>query len=369
MVAPLFPERLERLQATLKRKRISALLVTHPANRRYLSGYTASDNGIQETSGVLLIQAKGTPYLLTDSRYTLQAEEEAEGFAVLLYAKGLMSCLKKLLPELGVKNLGFESHYLLHSTANRLTKMADRITVNLVPLTEVIERQREIKSEAEIEQIRNAVLLNEKVFKKVYSTIKPGMSEKDIAHTIENTMRRVGAERPSFETIVAFGTNAAKPHAVPGDRMLKQGETVLIDMGLVLDGYCSDMTRTFVVKKQDRFFRKRLQVVRKAQLAAMKKIRSGVTCREVDLAARQVIRKAGYGKHFGHALGHGVGIDVHEKPRLSSHSRKKLKAGMVVTVEPGIYLPDWGGIRLENMVVVRDKGCELLNKDTTFLDL
>jgi Xaa-Pro aminopeptidase len=364
-----FPERLARLQTTLRRKKLSAFLVTHPANRRYLSGYTALDHGIQETAGILLIPARGEPFLFTDSRYVLQAEQEAEGFIVRQYAKGLMPSLQKLLPELGVKKLGFESHYLLHSTAGRLSKMAGRINVEPVPLTGVVERLREVKTEEEIEKIRAAVLLNEKVFRKVYTTIRPGMSEEKIALAIDNAMRRLGAERPSFDTIVAFGTNAAKPHAVPGDRVLDKGETVLIDMGLVLDGYCSDMTRTVVVGKPDRLFSERLRVVRRAQLAAMKVIRSGVTSREVDMTARQVIRKAGYGDYFGHALGHGVGLDVHEEPRLSANSRKKLREGMIVTVEPGIYLPEWGGIRLENMVVVRDSGCELLNTDTTFLDL
>jgi Xaa-Pro aminopeptidase len=195
------------------------------------------------------------------------------------------------------------------------------------------------------------------------------MSEREIALAIELTMHELGAEGPSFDTIVAFGTNAAKPHAVPTDRILKTGDVVLVDMGLVLDGYCSDMTRTFVAGKPDTTYLERLRVVRKAQLAGINALRAGVTCKEVDQAARQVIEDAGYGKYFGHALGHGVGLAVHEEPRLSSRSRKKLKSGMIVTVEPGIYLPEWGGIRLENMVVVREDGAEPLNEDITGLDL
>ena len=364
-----FPDRLARLQTTLQRKKISAILVTHPTNRQYLSGYTGSDHGIQETAGVLLIPARGTPYLFTDSRYILQAEEEAAGFSVQLYSKGLMATLQRSLRKIGAKSLGFESHYLLHSTSQKLEKMAERINVEPIALTGTVERQREIKTEEEIARIRSAVLLNEKVFQKVYATLKPGMTEKSVALKVENTMRKMGAERPSFETIAAFGTNGAKPHAVPGKRKMQKGESVLIDMGLVLDGYCSDMTRTVTLGKPDRIFRDRLRVVRQAQLAAMKKIRAGVTCREVDLAARKIIRGAGYGDYFGHALGHGVGMECQEEPRVSSLSRKKLREGMVVTVEPGIYLPEWGGIRLENMVVVRKKKCELLNTDTTFLDL
>jgi len=364
-----YPERLFRLQAALKRKKMTAFLVTEPGNRRYLSGYSARDHNIQESSGVLLVPAGGTPYLLTDSRFKLQAEEEAAGFVVRLYSRGLMALLQKLLPQLAVRRLAFESHYILDSTAGRLRKTARRLGIEVHPVTDLVERLRIIKSEEEIEALRSSVLLNERVFQQVYADIRPGMTEVEIALAVETTMRRMGAESPSFETIVAFGPNAAKPHAVPTDRALRPGETVLIDMGLVLDGYCSDMTRTFVVGQADQTFVERLRLVRRAQMAGMEAIRDGVTCREVDRAARGIIRDAGYGDFFGHALGHGVGLNVHEGPRLGSASRKKLRSGMVVTVEPGIYIPDWGGIRLENMVVVRDDGCEGLNQDRTFLDL
>jgi len=364
-----FPERLSRLQAILKRKKISALLVTHPGNRRYLSGYTPSDHNIQESSGILLVPAKGNPNLLTDSRFFLQAEEEAAGYTVSLYSRGLIASLQKILPEMGVRRLGFESHYMLHSTAGRLAQLASDLDVELVPETSLVERLRLIKTEDEIEKIRASVLLNETVFRKIYKTVRPGMSELEIALDIESLMRKMGAESPSFETIVAFGTNAARPHAVPTGRLLRKGETVLVDMGLILDGYCSDMTRTFVVGKPDKVFIDRLRIVRQAQLAAIEIIQAGITCRQVDRAARRVIRDSGYGNYFGHALGHGVGLDVHEEPRLAYSSRKKLRPGMVVTVEPGLYLPEWGGIRLENMVVVRDDGCELLNNDKTFLEL
>ncbi|MCI5221628.1 MAG: aminopeptidase P family protein, partial [Candidatus Electrothrix sp. AR4] len=343
--------------------------ITQPENRRYLSGYTALDHGIQESAGVLLIPKKGTPWLLTDSRFELQAKEEAAGFAVELYSKGLSSLLRQLLPSKGVRRLGFESHYFLHASVGRLEKMAEKIKVELVPFTDLVERMRVIKHEDEIQLLKKSVLLNERVFQSVYNTIEPGMSELEIALALELTMRELGAERASFETIVAFGTNAAKPHAVPTDRVLRSGEIVLIDMGLVLQGYCSDMTRTFVSGKPDETFLERLRVVRKAQLSGIKAIRAGAVCREVDCAARQVIADAGYGDFFGHSLGHGVGLAVHEAPGLSSRIRKKLRAGMIVTVEPGIYLPEWGGIRLENMAVVREDGCEILNEDVTGMDL
>ena len=359
--------RLRDLRRRLRRRRLDALLVTDPANRRYLSGYTAPDHGIGESSGVLLIPARSGPLLLTDSRFALQAEEEARGYRVELYRRGLLSLLASLCDRLGIRRLGFEADYFLHSTALR---MGERLTgIDCVPTRGVVEAMRLIKDEQEIELIRRSVRMNEQVFTLVYNTIEPGMSEREIALAIELTMHELGAEKPSFETIVAFGANAARPHAVPTDRVLAAGDLVLIDMGLVLDGYCSDMTRTFVAGRPDGTYLERLRIVRRAQQAGVAAIRAGVTCRQVDRAARAVIEEAGYGKFFGHALGHGVGLAVHEGPGLSSRSRKKLRPGMVVTVEPGIYLPDWGGIRLENMVVVREDGAEPLNTDTTGLDL
>ncbi|XOF34601.1 MAG: M24 family metallopeptidase [Candidatus Electrothrix sp. YB6] len=362
-------QRIRKVRKALQRRKLDAVLISQPENRRYLSGYTAADHGIQESSGMLLIPKKGRPLLLTDSRFQLQAEQEAAEFTVELYKKGLLALLRKLLPALKIERLGFESHYFLHSSAARLQKMTGKIGVELEPLTGLIERMRKIKTEKEIQLLKKSVLLNEQVFQTVYKIIEPGMSEIEIALALEQTMRKMGAEGSSFDTIVAFGSNAAKPHAVPTNRVLRSGEIVLIDMGLVLQGYCSDMTRTFVVGKPKRKFVRRLRVVRKAQLAGMKAIRAGVSCRDADKAARRVIAEAGYGDFFGHSLGHGVGLAVHEAPSLSPRSKQKLQPGMIVTVEPGIYLPDWGGIRLENMVVVREDGCEILNKDLTGLEL
>ncbi len=365
----MYQQRIIKLQAALRRRKLDAILITEPHNRRYLSGYTAADHGIQETSGVLLICRTGRPLLLTDSRFVLQAGEEAADYEVELYPRGLQARLKSLLPGLGITRLGFESHYFLHSAATRLAKTAAAVNCETVPLTGVVERMRVIKSEEEIAVLKKSVLLNERVFQLVYNTIEPGMTEIEVALALELTMRELGAEGASFDTIVAFGTNAAKPHAVPTDRVLKSGDIVLIDMGLALQGYCSDMTRTFVAGKPDKTYLQRLRVVRRAQQAGIAAIRAGAVCRDVDRAAREVIADAGYGDFFGHGLGHGVGLAVHEDPRLGPRSRQKLRNGMIVTIEPGIYLPEWGGIRLENMAVVRRDGCEVLNQDTTGLDL
>ena len=362
-------DRILRLQTGLRRRHIDGLLVSQPDNRRYLSGYTAPDHGIQESSGLLLIPAKGRPYLLTDARFTLQAEAEAQLFLVELYSRGLLPLLERLINRLGLQSLAFESDYLLHSTYQRLAGMANKRGLTLVPQLGLIEAMREVKSAEELELLRASTRLNETVFQSVHATIEPGMTEREIALALELTMREMGAEGPSFPTIVAFGTNAARPHAVPTDRELQAGDLVLIDMGLVHRGYCSDMTRTFVAGRPDRTYIDRHRVVRAAMQAGIGAIRAGVTGAEVDRVARQVIADAGYGDHFGHSLGHGVGLAVHEAPRLSRTNRKKLRAGMVVTVEPGIYLAEWGGIRLENMVVVGEDGAEVLNRDTTGLDL
>lgn len=186
---------------------------------------------------------------------------------------------------------------------------------------------------------------------------------------LENAMRANGAERPSFETIVAGGPNGALPHAVPGPRPLRQGEPIVIDMGLILDGYCSDMTRTVVLGTPDEKTVALFRIVRQAQLAATSAIRAGITGKEADRAGRDVIRRAGLGENFGHGLGHGVGLAVHEAPSLNRRNGRKLHTGMIITIEPGVYLPGWGGIRLENMGVVEDDGCRILNRDTTMLDL
>lgn len=354
-------QRLHVLQQRLQRRKLDALLVTEPQNRCYLSGYTTPDHGIQESSGVLLIPQQGTPFLLTDSRFTLQAEEEAQGYQVEVSHKGLLALLKELLPSLGIRNLAFESHYFLHSTAGKLERLAADLGITLHPRLGLIERMREIKDAEEIQQIQAAVRLNEEVFQRIYADVSPGITEKALARRIEQTMQDMGAEGPSFPTIVAFGQNAAKPHAIPTDRVLQDGDLVLIDMGLVLQGYCSDMTRTFIVGTGNAVFLDRLRLVQAAQQAAVEIIRAGVLSSTVDLAARDLLAAAGYGDFFTHSLGHGVGLAVHEAPRLSHRSRKRLEAGMIVTVEPGIYLPDWGGIRWENMVLVQEEGCKMLN--------
>ncbi|MBU0946996.1 MAG: Xaa-Pro peptidase family protein [Proteobacteria bacterium] len=362
-------KRIESVQALLRRKKIDALLVSQPQNRRYLSGYTPIDHNIGESSGVLLIPARRPPLLLTDFRFQIQAENEVSDLEIMLYPKGLIALLHELLPDLAISCLAFESQYTLHSVAAQMQAMADTIGLTLLPVNGLIEEMRLIKSEDEIDKIRRSVLLNEQVFQQIYETIVLGQTEIDIALSLEASMRKLGAESPSFETIVATGRRSALPHAIPGPVAIEANQPLMIDMGLLLDGYCSDMTRTFVPGTRNSKYIEIHRLVRKAQQAATNTIRAGISGAAVDKAARSIISDAGYGDYFGHALGHGVGLAVHEEPRLSSRNRKHLRAGMIVTIEPGIYLPDWGGVRLENMAVVREDGCEILNQDTTWLDI
>ncbi len=365
-----YRQRRARLQATLRRKKLAALLVTRPENRRYLCGYRGGDHGIAESSGALLLPARGEARLLTDSRFTLQAEREVDGIEVVCYQRGLLALLPELLADLGLTSLAFESNYTLHATASRLQSALAKRGIKAVPNDGLVEPLRLIKEPEEIASLRRSVRLNEAVFATTLPTLTECGSEIEVALEIESEMRRQGAEGPSFATIVASGANSALPHAVPGTSPVQADGSLTIDMGLVLEGYCSDMTRNLVPGgRPDPRYLELHRLVRRAMLAGIAAIAPGVRCCDVDRAARKVISEAGYGAAFSHSLGHGVGLAVHEGPRLSRHSRQKLRPGMVVTVEPGVYLPGWGGIRLENMVVVSEDGCENLNQDTTWLDV
>ncbi len=357
-------DRIDALRQTLRAKRIDALLITAPENRRYLSGYIARDTHIAESSGVLVV-SQDKLILLTDSRYELQAREEAVGFDVVLVKRGLARTLGSILRRCGVCRLGVESHYLLLSTYKRLSRLSK---LELVETKGIVEKLRSTKTEGEIARIEEAVRLNEEVFRRVKRILKAGVTERQVAWQIENLAREAGAEDVSFEPIVAAGPNAAKPHAGTTDRVIALREPIIVDMGILLNGYCSDMTRTLWLGKPSPQFKEVYRIVREAQLAAMDSLRAGLKARDADRTARDIISKAGYGHAFGHALGHGVGLAVHEAPTVSPLSKDTLESGMVVTVEPGIYIPGWGGVRLENMVAIEDERCRLLNRDTTFYD-
>ncbi len=357
-----YPQRIERLRATMQTLSLDVFLVAIEANRRYLSGYSAEDGQFDETAGMLIITAQEL-FLATDSRYDLQAREEAAGFEVVCYRNGLLEELSGRFAELGCRRVGFESTRLSvrqHLELSSLIQKSGK-DIELVPLEAVVEAQRACKDAQEIAATRRAITCAERAFRELRTAIGPGMTEAEIARMLEDLMRASGAEGPSFPIIVASGPNSALPHAVPGRRRLQPGEPLLLDWGARVDGYCSDISRTLFCGTPDAKFKECYRTVRQAQTAAIDTIRAEQSGRDVDAVARGIIHDAGFEGRFGHSLGHGTGLFIHEAPRLSPRSEDVLQTDMLVTVEPGIYLPGWGGIRLENQVWVKEDRAEVLN--------
>ena len=355
--------RLERLRVSLDAQPFDTLLVLVSENRRYLSGYTGEDGQFDETAGVLLISREDT-LLVTDSRYDLQAIREAPLYKVIRFTKDLFQELPDILSSMGTKILGLEGVRLSFSQYQELSKaIAEKgLSIELVDSPDLVENQRIQKDPGEIEAIRSALSLTESVFIDFIHSITVGDTEKKLAWELEKRLRQAGADGLSFPTIVAAGPNSALPHAIPSDRPVRKNEPILFDFGIRLNGYCSDITRMVIIGETDDTYLGIYKTVLEAQKKAIQSICPGKSTKDVDAVARNHISEMGYGKYFGHGLGHGVGLAIHEAPRLSPFKDTPLAPGMVTTVEPGIYLADWGGIRLENMVVVTDTGAEVLNK-------
>ncbi len=357
--------RLAAIRELLSAHEIDALLVSGPENRRYLSGFTATD----PDWGMLLITASAA-FLLTDFRYQAWAQQEVRDFKIYTYKVDLAETLGEHLKELQVRRLGFEAVHLTYWQYQRLTKTVAGagLTVAWEPLEGLVEGLRQHKSTAELAIMRRALDLTETVMRQVAGELAPGQTERQVAWEIEKRLREGGAEGMAFPPIVAAGPNSARPHHHPGDYPLRAGEPILIDMGARIDGYCADMTRTFIIGPADEHFRKIYALVRRAQARAEAELKAGMDSLAGDALAREVIAAEGYGEAFGHSLGHGVGLAVHEGPSLSPSEARRglLPAGCVVTVEPGIYLTGWGGIRLEDMVLLHPDGAEILNKPGYF---
>jgi len=349
--------RLRRVRASIVARGLDGYLVTCPENRRYLSGFSAEDCGLNESSGALFIM-RHEAVLLTDGRYEEQARNEAPGWRFIIYRKGLASALGGLVKDCGIRRMAYEPAYISCERFRAIRKHLD--DTELVPVSGRVEAMRAVKYPLEIDAIRNAVQAAERIFHRVWHDLRPGMTEREVAWKIMEGLWKE-ADGPSFPPIVASGPNASLPHAVPTDRTIKSGEPVIVDMGARLRGYCSDMTRTIFAGEPDPLFREIYRIVYRAQTAAQDALKPGVTGREIDSVARSIIRESGYGREFVHSLGHGVGLAVHEAPVLSVRSRKMIRTGMVVTVEPGIYIPGRGGVRLENMALVTADGAEILN--------
>jgi len=361
-VNPTIADRLAQVRRCFSGARIDTLMVFGAENRRYLSGFTAEDTACDESSGVLFITSSQC-LLATDSRYELQAKAEADRYRIYCYREGLAKSLPEILLSLGSSRIGFESRRISFHQHRQLSAQirSSNLPVTLVEIEDMVEDLRVVKAESEILAIRKALMLAESVFTGYVSELKPGVTERQAAWAIEKRIREAGAESVSFPVIVASGPNSALPHAVPGDRPIREGEPILFDWGARLDGYCSDISRTVCIGKPDERFRLIFKTVYDAQQKAIRAIHPGIGTRHIDQIARSHIDAMGYPGKFGHGLGHGTGLAIHEYPRLSPFYDKPLQPGMVCTVEPGIYLPDWGGIRLENMIVVRRDGAEVLN--------
>ncbi len=350
-------DRVTRLAAQLPQRELDAILISAPENRRYLSGFTGS-------AGYLLITPQ-RQVLFTDSRYSQQARNQASHFEVIQTKPGL-DWLTDALAETGVKRVGFESDAMTVASYNRaldaIKETEELSGLSLIATSGIADELRVHKDRDELAQLQKAIDASDRAMEAVCPTIQAGMTEREVAWRMEVAMREFGADKTSFDTIVAAGPNGAMAHHRPDDTVIKAGEPIVIDMGARVNGYCSDLSRTVVVGEPDETFHKIYNTVLGAQLIAINTVRPGLTGEECDALARHIIAEAGYGDNFGHSLGHGVGLAVHESPRVGPRAENVLEPGMVFTIEPGIYLTGWGGVRIEDIVILGEEGATQLSK-------
>ncbi|MGH2739102.1 MAG: M24 family metallopeptidase [Actinomycetota bacterium] len=346
--------RRKQLADALTDASVDAFLVTRLPNVRYLAGYTGSN-------GQLLL-FEGDARFFTDSRYEEQAKREVPDVERIIYAGEFVNALRDaLLASAGIRRLAFETSGITFKTYEQVREIEP---LELVPLEDAVERLRWSKDDEEIKLIQRAQRITDEAFDRVLGSLREGVTERDVAFDLEVAMRRAGAERVAFDAIVAFGENAAEPHHRPSARKLMKGDVVKLDFGCVVDGYHSDMTRTIAFGEPDPRLREIHDLVRKAHEAGALAVRTGAEGGTCDAAARAVITDAGHGSRFGHGLGHGVGLEIHEGPTLRKEGTDVLPENAVVTVEPGVYVPGLGGVRIEDMVVVGEDGCRPLPKTT-----
>lgn len=347
-------ERIERLARVLADAELDGLLITRPSNRQYVTGFSGS-------AGTVLVTADGA-WLFTDFRYEEQAAQQAPDVTVVRISRDLEQRVAEVLAKARVSRLGFESD---HAVYDAVQSWRNEWAAELVPRKGLVEKLRAIKDDGELEAIARSVRITDQAFAEVLPVIRPGVTERAIARELSHAIAGLGGDGLAFDMIVASGPRGALPHGRASDRVIEHGDLVTIDVGTYVDGYASDMTRTVAVGAVDERQREIYQLVLSAQEAGVEAVRPGLTGAEVDRAARDIIVSAGYGEHFGHGLGHGVGLDVHEQPGLSPHAQETvLSPGMVVTVEPGIYIPGWGGVRIEDIVVVTEDGARVLTGTT-----
>lgn len=344
--------RIEQIRKRLKTEGIDALLVDHPANRLYLTGFTGS------AGSVFLTQDEA--FLITDFRYIEQATAQAPLYEIVRTPGSIAKTLGELLEGRSISKIAFDQ---AHTTVKAHRQLQEELgSYAWIGVEGWVEELRAVKDEKEIETMERAVDLADRAFSYIIERLK-GRTEIEVAFDLEMYMRREGAQAIAFSTIIASGENGSLPHARPSSRRISEGDMVTLDFGAVVDGYCSDMTRTVVIGKPTAKQEEIYNLVLTAQIAGVDAVRPGVTGKEVDEIVRRIIDDAGYGEAFGHGLGHGVGLEVHESPpSLSKRGETPLVPGMVTSVEPGVYLPNWGGVRIEDLVVVTDTGRRVLTK-------
>ena len=334
-----------------RHKNIDALLIVNDSNIRYLTQFPACESW--------LLVTRSRAFYITDSRYVLEARQGLKGVTVKQYSQMPCATLCELCKQYKIKRLGFDERHTSFALWKKLKEFCPRNS-KLIPATGLVESLREIKDEGEIFQIKACLKLHYKAIDFMKKVVKPGQTERQVALKLESFVKSHGAEF-SFSPIIASGPNSCYPHAKATDRVIRNNEGVLLDFGIDLNGYKSDLTRNFFLGRIAPRVKQVFDALTLAQKESISLIKPGVACSQVDLQARKVLRKFGLAKYFGHSLGHGVGLDIHEGPRLSSQSKAVLEEGMIVTVEPGVYIPNEFGIRVEDMVLVTKEGCEVLS--------
>jgi Xaa-Pro aminopeptidase len=343
--------RIKKLQQILRNESLDVFLVTSLPHVRYLSGYTG-------TNGIILISPNNCVFL-TDFRYQEQAKQQVKDVKVMIVPRDLFAGLPNLpiLKSRRIK-MGFESEHLSCQTYRRLKNLLPECL--LVPLEKTVESLTIKKDQNEIQNIKKAAEITDLVFSEILSYIKPGIRELDLSAEIEYRMKGFGSSTPYYETIVASGKRSALPHGVASGKKIQKGDWVTMDFGAVVDGYTADLTRTIVMGKANKRQKEVYNIVQKAQGHAISKVKAGMRACDLDKSARNLIKNAGYGKYFGHGLGHGIGLLIHDNPAINPTNQQLLEPGMVITIEPGIYIPNWGGVRIEDDVLITQRGGEVL---------
>jgi len=343
--------RIRKLQKILLNENLDVLLVTSLPHVRYLSGYSG-------TNGLILVSLNSSIFL-TDFRYQQQVKEQVKDLKVQIVQRDLISGLPDL-PILKSKRikLGFESEHLSCEVYRRLKALLPDCL--LVPTEKVVESLTVIKDQAEAEKIKKAAEITDLVFSEILDIIKPGERELDLAAEIEYRMKGFGSSTPYYETIVASGKRSALPHGVASDKKIQRGDFVTMDFGAVVDGYTADLTRTIIVGKANKRQNEVYNIVQRAQRHATTQVKPKMKACDLDKTAREIIKRSGYAEYFGHGLGHGIGLLIHDNPPINPTNQQLLEPGMVITIEPGIYIPNWGGVRIEDDVLITQKGYEVL---------